>query len=115
MTIWRLRAVSAFLRGSYASGCLEPEESLLTRALDLSVRRMGQDPVQKKAQLETIENALVLPLRAELLSELADRSLEPVTVEPESLERCVRRLRNSFPISAQGSPKQRVEFLRTMK
>ncbi len=108
-TRWRLDVVSRYLKEQYGDSALLEEETLLYRAAaEYSLVRAAPESEARKV-LRALDSrqfdSIILPIAEELYEAIQAVPIPQHTIFPDSLERCLVRLRQNLPVSAQGLPR----------
>jgi hypothetical protein len=114
----RLRALSEDLAQSGASDLVRPEVGFYDTAWHLSIENTFPDVTvrrQEEQSHDALSDVFILPMAERLRQRLLslDPPVLPLQFSDASLERCVKRLRQGLPVSAQGeAPESLAEKVR---
>jgi len=109
-TRWRLKVVSDYLKAKYNGlDLLQKEKELFDSAWECSVAQNIVEP-QRRDELRALDGRLlenlIEPIAAELSKEVLNLKLPKHVLRGNSLDRCLKRLKDGSPIGAQGEERK---------
>ena len=107
MSRTRLNVVLSDLESSLDSDLIDPEVRFYETAWRLNLERAVTDATQRQAieqSQETLSTNLIFPMAKRVREELSsiNLNLPVVRFRKDSIDRCLQRLRDGSPVSAQG-------------